>query len=176
MNQFFTKLQSNAPDIDYSVLKGKPYFRYEKSSLSYYHLNSDYKDLLKQSLPESFFKIIPYTILYVEITDNETLPPHIDFGITCSINFYFNPGDAIVYWYVPNNEAKEKINSEKKTRLYKTEDITLSDILISEKNDCYLFNNSKIHSVAKKNDTLRQFIQIQYYQPYEKILEKLGAN
>jgi hypothetical protein len=176
MNQFFTKLQSNVPDIDYSILKGKLYFQYKGSSLSYYYLDTDNKNLLKEVLPEIFFQIVPHTVKFVEITDNETVPPHIDYGVICSINFYFNPGDAEVNWYLPKESAVEKIKNTERTRLYKYEDIELSDTMHVRKNECYLFNNSRIHAVAKQNDSLRQFIQIQYYQPYEKILEKLGAN
>lgn len=173
MNSFFTKLPVNVPDIDYSILKGKLYFQYKGSSLSYYYIDS--VELLKSHLPESFFKIIPHTIKFVEITDNETVPPHKDYGVECSINFYFSPGNAEVSWYTAKNTAVEKVTSKERTRLYKKEDIVLSDKFVAEKNECYLFNNSQIHSVNKENNSIRQFIQIQYYQSYEIILKKLGA-
>lgn len=174
MNFFFTKLQATVPDIDYTILKGKLYFQYKGSSLSYYHI--DNLDILKNSLPTSFFKIMPHTIKFVEITSNETVPPHKDYGVECSVNFYFNPGAAEVSWYTAKDTAVEKITATERTRLFKKDSIILSDKFVAEKNECYLFNNSQIHSVNKENNSIRQFIQIQYYQPYETILEKIWCS
>jgi hypothetical protein len=173
MNLFFTKLQADVPDVNHSEFKGKLYFQYKGSSLSYYYINS--LDLLKSILPDNFFSIVPHTIRFVEITDNETVPPHKDYGVECSINFYFNPGTAEVSWYTAKDTAVEKVTTTQRTRLYNLDQIVLADKFVAEKNSCYLFNNSQIHSVSKQNDSIRQFIQIQYYQPYAKILEKLGA-
>lgn len=172
MNSYYTKLQVDTPDIDFSSFKGKLYFQYKGSSLSYYHINAVQQ--LKTAFPESFFKE-SHTIMLVEISNNETIPPHKDYGIECSINFYFNPGNAKVFWYTAKDSASEKITNAERKRLYNKDDIILSDMFVPEKNECYLFNNSQIHSVNKENETLRQFLQIQYYQPYEKIYQKIGA-
>jgi hypothetical protein len=99
--------------------------------------------------------------------------PHKDWGLSCCINYYFDPGNAITCWYNEKLTASPIINDEYKIYRYDPQDIVLVDKFIAEKNDCYLLNNSKIHSVMKSKNHNRQFIQIQYDTPYEIIKEKL---
>jgi hypothetical protein len=173
MNQFFTKLEANVPNIDYSILKGELFYSYKENSLSYYYINDE--QFVKDSLPKEFFNI-EHTMLFLEITKKEIISPHVDYEIMCSINFYFNPDDSFVLWYLPKENSEPIKNDSNRYITYKHNDLILSDKFKPKKNECFLFNNSKIHSVIKKDTAIRQFIQIHYYEPYNVILQKLGAN
>jgi len=172
MNKFYTKLNISFQDYDYSSFKGDLYHQYDGGVLAYYKIKNELQ--LRSMLPKVLNKISFFIIKLVEITGPTVIPPHKDYGLNASINFYFKPTIAETLWYDEKQQAKENLSHEEKTNIYKEKDLILVDRFIASVNDCFVFNNSQIHSVLQINNSVRQFLQFQYNIPYEQILEKLN--
>lgn len=174
MNSYFTLLPYKIENTDFTIFKGDLYFTYKEYGLSYFTVKN--LESLRKLLPKQILSLSNHLIKFVEIEYNSNVPPHKDYGgLNSSINFYFNPGDAKIIWYTAKSFVQEEINDEKHTRLYNEEHLNVTETLVAEPNSFYLFNNSQIHSVhTKKNN--RQFIQIQFNDPYEKILDLINIS
>jgi len=157
MNKFYTKLDISFQDYDYSSFKGDLYRKYDGGVLAYYTIKNELQ--LRSILPEVLNKISFFDICLVEITGPSIMPPHKDYDLNSSINFYFKPAMAETLWYKEKQQAKENLSHEEKTRIYKKENLILDDRFIASVNDCFVFNNSEIHSVLQLNNSVRQFLQ-----------------
>lgn len=173
MNRFYKKINLNFLDVDYSKFKGDKFREYETSSLCYYYIND--KESLKKILPKQIFNL-PCQFKFVELTESKIVPPHRDYDLYTSINFYFNPGTAITLWYTEKANTTEITNHNERSRVYNIKDLNLVDRFVALKNDVFVFNNSEIHAVDKRNNSLRQFIQIQYNNSFDEVVESISFN
>jgi len=170
MNLFYQKLNVSLPVIDYSVFKGNFFFGYkdDDTQLSYYYISDDFKLEIKKIFT-GICDLAPCQFRYVEIIGDSTgLRPHKDYGISCSVNYYFHAGNVVTNWYNPKSSAVESISIEDRSRTYQHADIDLVDHYTALDNECYLFNNSAIHSVHGGTG-VRKFIQIQFGINYSKL-------
>lgn len=172
MNKFYTKLDITFPCFDYSLLQKNLFNQYDGTNLSYFFVENESQ--LRSMLPEILKKIGLFAIKFVEVPGPGKIPPHKDYGLNASINFYFKPGFTKTFWYRPSIDANENLSHESMTRIYNLDDITFADSFIAYVNDCYLINNSEIHSVTKYDVGPRQFLQFQFDISYEEILNKLN--
>ena len=177
MNTYFQKLNFSIDPgiVNFSDFKGDFYLGYEcdGSRLDYYHIRNDL-ELLTRQLFSKIADVSPSQFKFVEITGaTGTVDPHRDYDLLCSVNYYFKAGNATTFWYKPKQHAVEQASTEYLYRVYNHDDLELSNKFIAKNNECYLLNNSEIHSVSTGNET-RQFIQIQYDKPYHEIARLLN--
>ena len=174
MNQFYEKLNFKLPEqINFESLKGDLYHQYTGDTyLRYSYIDNSLKFYVK-SLFSNFTDIAPCTIRYVEIIGDTLIAPHKDYGLACSVNYYFKTASAKTVWFNEKLNAVPTISNSEKSHVYNYSDLIIADQFVAQDNECYLLNTSQIHSVLKSNNQQRQFIQIQYNLDYDIIKERV---
>ena len=179
MNTYFQKLNFSidSSTINFPSLKGDFNYAYNNpdgSLLNYRYIHKDGIPLVQQVF-SNFIKIAPNNIRFVEVKQGGyELLPHRDYGVPCTINYYFRTNDATTYWYKKGeNSAVEHISRKYQTIIYVRDELELCDQFTARNNDCYLLNTDEIHSMSGGTD-IRQFIQIQYTTPYHEIVRLLN--
>jgi len=118
----------------------------EFKGITYYNLQNTYKDLLLDAiiLPKSHKKFKVY--LMVINVDNAV--PHTDDKISAVINYYIEPGNATTYfWERSEKTISHKLACQEKASIYDEKTLTQKASFHASKNDIYVLNVTKIHSV-----------------------------
>lgn len=164
----FTKI-----DLDISFTaqsrKGEPTVSY--GPIHYYRvLGRPFRfDLLQKWKPSS--------VLWVEITGPALALPHRDKGIITSLNCYFEAADTTTHFWTPKADIQRAVyEGDPHPYLYNFKDLTHTGSFKAVDGDCYLLDVSKIHSVMKKPETVRRFIQLSWNTtPYEEVLSLIQS-
>lgn len=175
MNNFFKKLEISIEDFDWSSIKGELVHEYKFTpNLSYYEI-INYKEVC-ELLPKKILDIVPFELKFVEISGGQgILPAHVDYGITCSLNYYFQPSNSIVNFYNQKENTNVFTDDNILAHLFKYTDIEFADTFTAQLKDAYLLNVSRIHEVIHFSNEPRQFLQIQWrYHDFNQILEILN--
>ena len=166
---YFKKITNlSLPVADPDAIKGELLFHYGNSR--YYEIiDKSYRDTIATAFP-----VAPKKIFLAELIG--PLRPHIDNGISCSLNYYLNPNGYITNFWDPIKNAK-RLKSKRYDKAtdsysdvelgYKQDDLVLRYSFTAEAGDIYLLNNSKVHSVTHHEITfsprdIRLFIQCQW--------------
>ena len=177
MNEFYTKLNYTIPSYDWQnsiVDVDVEYFHHPK--LMYFNISKESSDLIISCLPNKIFNQGHYEIKLFTIEGKGILSPHIDYDIKCSMNYYFEPTGSITCWYdLKSGAVLNRFDQERYFR-YNNSDLDFACLFKAEKNDVYLLNNSKVHSVVHSSDLIRKMIQIQWYETDYSNIQQLLLN
>lgn len=151
-------------------------FKGEKGNthLKYFYLNNVEKFL--QVHTRKFCKITPTIVRYAEISGPGFLGAHIDHGPKAALNFYISAGtdETIFYKKKTQNIPSIQYPGQLDNNVFRTDDLIEESKFVSNSNEAYLLDVSKIHSVNKITDCTRIFIAYLWYSnSYEEILENL---
>ena len=174
MNNFFKKLEISIEDFDWSSIKGELVHEYKFTpNLSYYEI-INYKEVC-ELLPKKILDIVPFELKFVEITGKGILPAHVDYGLKCALNYYFQPSNSVVKFYNQKENTNVFTDDKILAHLFKYTDIEYADTFTAQLKDAYLLNVSRIHEVIHFSNEPRQFLQIQWrYHDFNQILEILN--
>lgn len=165
MNDFYTKLNYKIPNYkweDSGTTVNTEYHNYPK--LTYFYMSEESSNLFCSCLPEALFNQGYYEIKLFIIEGKGVVHPHTDYDIKCAINFYFEPNNSLTFWFNIKDESQLNRNDENRSITYDPSNLELTDMFKAKKNDIYLLNNSKVHSVVHSSDSARKIIQLQWYE------------
>lgn len=173
-NGFYHKIKLTLEDIPLPEIKTdilvEKYAKKSGVGLYYYQIKDQYRELLKNKLPQKLHDQI--RILYCEFISPGSIVPHRDHGVLTGLNYYFQPSDGITTWYRIKEGAQPYRHDEKTTNnLFKERDLELVDQFIAQENECYLLNVNNIHNVLVPNNNNRLFICWHWsYLRFEEVL------
>jgi len=127
-----------------------------------------------------FFQILdPSNVSYVEIKDEEVIPPHRDHDdvITC-INYYFQASDAKTLFFESIDEnLRYALPGETQRQMYHFDNIIEKCSFTAEDHSFYVLNVSKIHSVLVEKTKVRKFFSWQFTnKTFDEVCELLEKN
>lgn len=148
----FKKLNTKFTANDYDVLSSRIKFgetiNHEFKGIEYF--NIDYKDV------ESLFRIIPFqhrdNFCLTLMKINTEVPPHTDTGINATINFYLQTDNCITQFYnIKTDKPKtNQVDNQTNGFIFNKNDLTETGSFIAERNDVWILDVTKPHSVTPK--------------------------
>jgi hypothetical protein len=115
------------------------------------------------------FKIPPTTIQIWQIEKQGWLDVHRDRGESkVSLNYYIDTSEDETIFYTP----KDGIVRED-YHVYDFEDLNIECSLSAKAGEAYLLNINELHSVTKKDDKTRVFLQYSWNEDYDTVLDSL---
>jgi hypothetical protein len=108
---------------------------------------------LKRELLQTFFhsEYRKYFVPSLMVINNPIIPPHIDNDLNIVINYYIQPNDATTYFWKINEEKNNitsyQVMNQQDGKLFQQEELDLLGKFKADKNDLWLLDVSKIHSV-----------------------------
>ena len=153
-NKFFvdefipTKLQTS-----YDLNEGG-----EFKGIKYYNVDLN-DDSIWNFIPKKYHKDF-YTSL---MTINTEVPPHTDTSDKAVINIYIQPENCVTEFYTFKSDTPEtrQITNQTNGYLFDRKDLNINSIFCAEKNDVYILDVTKPHSVIpQENFEERLIIQL----------------
>lgn len=142
----------------------------------FYHCTSETCNLLN-IIPERYrnkFIVVSMDILY-------NIPPHTDSGIKCTINFYVKPGNYETFFYDIKDENITKtlqVKNQTNGKVYDKDNLIVTNSFSAKKDEIYLLDTTKIHSVVAKTPSHRFALCVQTnefcYDDVKKMLSEMG--
>lgn len=167
---YFKKINFTVPNIDYEPYIDSHLVSYGKNKLlSYYRLKHEAKKPIIDSLPAELIDNVE--ILYCHSGQIEPdVIPHIDNGISVSINCYLDTADAHTIFFekkknvegMPTTGIDSAEISHKNGLIFNIEELDFICAFKAYPGDSYILDVSKIHAVKGLNlPSVRKFICIQ---------------
>lgn len=174
----YKKFNFQVPDVDISRIKGPIQNSYGGNKLfpkiAYYNIKD--MDYFNSCFP-AVCKVSNDTLFYTEILGGSTLVAHTDHGVQCCINYYLEPNNSTTYFYDENGVLPSTYPGKTTANIYDVGNIILVDKFVAKKNDCYLLDVSKIHSVSSPDLGKRCFITWQWnHELFDTISDNLISN
>ena len=142
----------------------------------FYRKTSETLSLL-DILPTRFrndFTVVSMDILY-------NIPPHTDSGIKCTINFYVKPGNYKTIFYDIKDENiinTFQVKNQTNGKVYDRDNLLETNSFCAKKDEIYLLDTTKIHSVISKTPSHRFALCVQTnkfcYEDVKKMLSEMG--
>jgi hypothetical protein len=177
MNSYFHKFHLEVRPFDYETLKGGLEIEFiskdNGTGIHYYSIN-DFEKLTSLHI-KPFCKIPPQYVSFTEVTGQGLLNPHIDHTIKCCVNYYFEPNGSTTCFYRPKHfSTAQTYPGQTEANIYSIDEVEEVAQFTSLKNEAYLLNVSKIHSVYSPNSGTRKFISYSWTNySFEKIVANL---
>ena len=177
MNNYFHKFHLEIYPFDYESLKGDLFTEFvskENGTGIHYYMPTNLEKFISLH-PKPFCKIRPEGAFITEVTGQGLLDPHVDHTIKCCINYYFEPNGSTTSFHIPKESAAAKLYpGQENANLYRIDDVEEVAQVTAEKNDAYVLNVSKIHSVYSPNPGTRKFISYNWVNySFEEIVANL---
>lgn len=166
-------------NLDRKVLK-KYKERYSRQDdnvnyLEQFEIDFNYQNQLMSIFPSCILEKEKPRVLLMYLNHDGDLPPHIDFGISCGVNYYIKiigEEQNLVFYKFKNPQLVDMYDP----RYYFEEFLDEVDRFVPKENEFWLLNNQQIHSVINKSNTLRKmlcfnFNKLNYYQVLEMFLD-----
>lgn len=176
----YKKIQFKLSDLDFDRLKGSvvtSYGRAPRPVLTYYRLGDP--DYFQSLLPDNmFYGIPPDGVQLAEIVGQGHLLPHIDHNVSACANYYVEANGSTTHFYKKKETAQGFVYPGRLLpNIFTLDQVDSVDKFMAEKNDLYLLDVSKIHSVDGPNPGTRKFISWQWFKtPFEKVRDTLVDN
>ena len=133
--------------------------------MRYYEIEEELKKKVTELiLPEKYRK--SFTVNFMII--NSDVIPYTDSDINVVINYYIDTAEAIeLFWKeIPDIQIeKDKLEGQTNGFIYNRRTLMVDNVFISKKNDIWLLDTSKIHSVEECRGNRAAFC----FYPIEKI-------
>jgi hypothetical protein len=184
LNTLFYKIDLLLNPLDIDCIKGSMNQQYGPSNAKFVGYKiADFDYFVKLHPPGFKFKIKPSTVLYVEITGEGLVSPHIDPHVQCALNYYIEPANCVTAFYKLKSEYEElyspqelSANTDKSliAKGYRLSDVECIGEFKANPNEAYLMSTSEIHSVAKPDNSIRKFISYRWKDnSYDEVLQSL---
>jgi hypothetical protein len=103
-------------------------------------------------IPERFRKDFTLLSLHIVLSRFEELPPHIDVGVLCCINFYVRADSVKTQFYSIQNESNETIPWSNVLGLtFNLDKLSKAESFDACNGEVYLLDTSTPHSVTARN-------------------------
>jgi|688.fasta_scaffold88964_5 hypothetical protein len=177
MNNYYHKFNLEIYPFDYESLKGQLFTEFiskDNGTGIHYYMPTNLEKFISLH-PKPFCKIRPEGAFIVEVTGQGLLDPHIDHTIKCCINYYFEPNESVTSFHVPKeNTSPSLYPGQAEANLFKIDDVDEVASFKAERNEAYVLNVSKIHSVYSPNQGTRKFISYNWVNhSFEEIVSNL---
>jgi hypothetical protein len=162
MKDYFAKLDLKLENIEIDRLKGNYFEGYGADFKNFSIKDTEYfNNLIKNKIR---FQIQPSIILITEITGNG-VPPHVD-EHTVALNYYLEADKAVTSFWEGKLNMKgtptPQIHEDGKlynnnAKIYDVKDLIHVCDFSAKKNECFILNVRKIHSVFKLHSTVNRY-------------------
>lgn len=168
---YFQKLNLLFPQIDYENNISHYLMSYgNKKVLTYYRLNDFACEQVLNCIPASLKDHVISIDWVISGTEEANIVPHVDNGVICNINFYIETANAITNFYEPIDAGTPTPITDKQGtygnlggKVFNWNTVTWKAAFKANKNDCYLLDVSKVHSVNKLEvPNQRKFVTVMF--------------
>jgi hypothetical protein len=174
MENYFKKFNLELKEFNYEQLKGNLAFQYGYPDVTIFLYWVSDINLFRSLHKSPIGTIRPDRVFYAEIIGKGFLQPHLDLGVGCNLNWYFQTDESSTLFYKQTDATKLSNFGEQGENVFYLEELTEVCKFKAEKNDAYLLNVSEVHSVFKPNYNIRKFFSYQWLnQSYETIVNTL---
>jgi hypothetical protein len=175
MDKYFKKFNLELTPYNYSSLKGDLAFQYGYPDVIIFLYKIKDIQKFKELHPTAISSIPPTRVFYSEIVGQGYLQPHLDLGVGCNLNWYFEVDQSSTVFYNTKPDTKKLSNfGEAGDNVFHLHELDEVCRFTAELNSAYLLNVNEAHSVYKPNLTTRRFFSYQWLNhDYETILNSL---
>jgi hypothetical protein len=162
MNGYFAKLDLKLENVKVDQIKGDYFEGYGERFKNFYIKDLKYLENLIEN--KIRFQIKPSIVLITEITGNG-VSPHVD-EHTVAINYYLEADKSVTsFWEEKSNikgitvpqVAEDGKLYNNNAKIYDTKDLNHACSFSAKKDECFVLNVRKIHSVFKLQPTVNRY-------------------
>jgi hypothetical protein len=175
MQDYFQKFDFELKPYNYETLKGDLAFQYGYPDVIIFLYKINNLELFKSLHTGPISTIPPTRVFYSEIVGRGYLQPHLDLGVGCNLNWYFQTDESSTVFFNKKPDTLHLSNiKEHGENVFHLDQLDEACRFSAEKNTAYLLNVSKPHSVHKPKLKIRKFFSYQWLNhDYQTVLDSL---